>query len=67
MIGRTLWMLLLMAWGIDLISYSFHYACDIFTIPIMIVASEPTFSIGGRGLDQYNSSLKPEIVEVIVQ
>ena len=41
-------------------------ARDVLAIPITIVASESTFSIGGQILDEYRSCLKSNAVEVLI-
>ena len=43
-----------------------HIARDVFAIPVSTVASESTFSMGGRILDQYRSSLTPKLVECLI-
>ncbi|WOL13416.1 zinc finger BED domain-containing protein RICESLEEPER 2-like [Canna indica] len=43
-----------------------HMARDILVVPISIVASESTFSAGGRVLDPFRSSLTPKMVESLI-
>ena len=41
-------------------------AMDILCVPISTVVSESAFSLGGRILNEYRSSMAPEIVEALV-
>ncbi|XP_038681496.1 zinc finger BED domain-containing protein RICESLEEPER 2-like isoform X1 [Tripterygium wilfordii] len=55
-------------WGLN--NLKFHtlsrMACDILAIPASTVASEATFSAGGRIIDSYRSSLAIETVQALV-
>ena len=41
-------------------------ARDVLSIPVSTVALESTFSVGGRVIDQFRSSLKPDVKEALV-
>lgn len=41
-------------------------ACDVLAVPVSSVASEACFSVGGRVLDAFRSSLKPNTAEALV-
>ena len=41
-------------------------ARDLLCVPVSTVASESAFSLGGRILDQYQSSMSPATVEALV-
>lgn len=43
-----------------------HMARDVLVVPISTVASESTFSAGGRHLDQFRSSLTPKVINLLV-
>ncbi|GAV59770.1 Dimer_Tnp_hAT domain-containing protein, partial [Cephalotus follicularis] len=55
----TLWMAKMLWLALSMVR-------DILSIPISTEASESTFSVGGRVLDQFHSSFKPECVEALV-
>jgi hypothetical protein len=50
----------------DKFSYSFNLSCDVMSMQVSTVASEPAFSSGGRNVDAFCSRLKPEIIEALV-
>nr|KAJ0197048.1 hypothetical protein LSAT_V11C700368190 [Lactuca sativa] len=41
-------------------------AMEILCVPVSPVASESTFSLSGRVLNEYQSSMKPDIVEAVI-
>ncbi|GJW80416.1 zinc finger BED domain-containing protein RICESLEEPER 2-like protein [Tanacetum coccineum] len=48
------------------VSYLSKMARDVLAIPISTVASEATFSAGGRVIDPYRSALKSNTVEMLL-
>lgn len=40
--------------------------CDMLAVPVSSVVSEAYFSVGGRVLDAFRSSLKPNMAEAVV-
>ena len=59
---------LLNYWNTNQFQFSIltQMARDVLTIPLSIVASESAFSIGGRVLDAFRSSLKPQTVATVI-
>ena len=55
-------------WGVNSSRYRIlsQVARDVLAIPVSNVASESAFSIGGRVLDPFHSSLSPNTVEALV-
>ena len=55
-------------WKINNLKYRIlsKMACDILSIPITSVASESTFSAGGRVIDPYRASLSTETVQMLL-
>jgi hypothetical protein len=41
-------------------------ALDILSIHVSTVASKSTFNVGGRVINQFRSSLKPDVVKALV-
>ena len=41
-------------------------ACDVLSNLVATIASESTFSVGGRVIDQFRSALKLVVVEALV-
>lgn len=59
---------ILLWWRVNSANYPIlsSIARDVLAIPVSTVASESAFSTGGRILDQYRSSLTPDMVEALV-
>ncbi|XP_035546669.1 uncharacterized protein LOC109004770 [Juglans regia] len=59
---------ILLWWKVNLIRYPIlaNMARDVLAIPISTVTSESAFSVGGRVLDSFRSSLAPTTVESLI-
>lgn len=59
---------ILLWWRVNSANYPIlsRIARDVLVIPVSTVASESTFRIGGRILDQYRSSLTSDMVEALI-
>ncbi|KAH9751304.1 hypothetical protein KPL71_014240 [Citrus sinensis] len=59
---------ILLSWRVNSANYPIlsSIARDVLAIPMSTVAFESSFSTGGRILDQYRSSLTPDMVEALV-
>ncbi|KAK9221894.1 hypothetical protein WN944_010325 [Citrus x changshan-huyou] len=59
---------ILLWWRVNSANYPIlsSIARDVLAIPVFTVASESAFSTGGRILNQYRSSLTPDMVEALV-
>lgn len=55
-------------WNIHKLKYRVlsKMAIDVLAVPISTVASESTFSAGGRVIDPYRSTLTPNTVEMLI-
>ena len=59
---------ILLWWRVNSANYPIlsHIVRDVLAIPVSTDASESAFSTGGRILDQYRSSLTPDMVEALI-
>lgn len=59
---------ILLWWRVNSSNYPIlaNIAGDVIVVPVSTVASESAFSTGGSILDQYRSSLTPDMVEALI-
>ena len=67
-LSRTVSVVVLDFWNSQQFKYPdlARLARDVLCVPISTVASESAFSLGGRILDQYRSSMSPPTVEALI-